>query len=490
MPPAGTLALSSFLNSASASSSRKRSHEEITRSQSRSATPDHVPSKRRRINYQPTNYHPTPEPSRDSTPPYPESTIRFEGDGFDYRRPTMPTQAHLATATPAPHDVTIDLTADSDSDDTSTASDSSLQPNLRQVSSQPAPRSHSRTLLVRTWMAVSQQQQIVQQEQEMVRRRRESAQRRRQQQLEQTRRQPAEGQQELEQRQQERHVRAPPFGQRPQNDPPEIIDLSDTDDSDSDFDMDDFEVSIDMETLRSGSVSPEPASPEVEFVEERRVPQAQRQEAAVQANVGANAPRTDRGALGYFPEILRRSTQFLFGDMQHIAPGYGEGLLDRLDGVPPRGHNGRHANDGGDAFIINLDYRQPAFALAPFDVFDRGSETPQVVPEPYKGPPAAKEGFIRTFGEEDVILCPMCGDELAVGNADVKKQVWVVKSCGHVYCGECAVNRSKSKVSKKGKGKEPEKKLESSRSVPFTVCNVDGCTSKVVSKTAMFPIYL
>ncbi|EXJ63323.1 uncharacterized protein A1O5_11644 [Cladophialophora psammophila CBS 110553] len=394
----------------------------------------------------------------------------------------MSARVPRATATPTPQDVTIDLTADTDSDDTSPASGSSLLPqpsrqtSIRpssqtstqpsgQMSGEPPPRV-SRQHLIRTWIAAAQRREAAQRQLEAVQRQQEQA----------------------------HHVRAPPFGRGLHDELPEVIDLSDTDDSD--FEMDEFEMSADTETLESESVGSPPASSEVEFVSERPVLQPQRQEAAVQANVGASAPpRMDRGTFGYFPEILRRGTQFMFGNVQNIAaPGYNEGFLDRLDGVPPRGQDARHGNDVEDAFIVNMDYRQPAFALGRFDVFDRSSETPQVVPEPYKAPPTAQEGFIRTFGEDDVILCPMCGDELAVGKGDVKKQVWVVKTCGHVYCGECAVNRSKTRATRKGKGKakeqEPEKKLESPRSVPFTVCNVDGCNTKVVSKTAMFPIYL
>lgn len=65
-------------------------------------------------------------------------------------------------------------------------------------------------------------------------------------------------------------------------------------------------------------------------------------------------------------------------------------------------------------------------------MYERSSETPQAIQEPYKAPPAAKEGFIRTFKEESVVLCPMCGDELAIGEGVIKQQVWVVKACGHV----------------------------------------------------------
>ncbi|KIY04005.1 uncharacterized protein Z520_00697 [Fonsecaea multimorphosa CBS 102226] len=372
----------------------------------------------------------------------------------------MSTQAPRATATPAPPDVTIDLTADSDSDDTSTDSESSLP---SQASSQP-PQRRSRHLVVGSWVARAHEQHLAQQQQEHARIRQEAARRQR----------------ETVQRQQEQHTRAPPFGQRPQT--PEVIDLADTDESE--LDRGDFEISVDADTHEPESTFSPSASPEVEFVEERRVAHAQRQDAAAQTNFGLNGPRR------FIPDLLRRGTHFMFENMHHIRPGHGERILNGFDVVPPRVNDGRLGNDGGDAFIINMDYRQPAFSLGPIDVFDRSSETPQVVPEPYKGPPAAKEGFIRTFGEEDIILCPMCGDELATGKGDIKQQVWVVKACGHVYCGECALNRSKSKTSKKTKGKEVEKKLESPRSVPFTVCVVDGCNSKVIPKPAMFPLYL
>lgn len=134
-----------------------------------------------------------------------------------------------------------------------------------------------------------------------------------------------------------------------------------------------------------------------------------------------------------FPEIIRRGTQFMFGNVQNVNDVF----LDRLDGIRARDVDRRQEgvpreDDAGANFIINLDYRQPAFALGGLEIYDRSSETPQVVDEPYKGPPAPKEGFIRTFAEDDVVLCPMCGDELATGKGDTKQQVWVVKQCGHV----------------------------------------------------------
>lgn len=175
----------------------------------------------------------------------------------------------------------------------------------------------------------------------------------------------------------------------------------------------------------------------------------------------------------------------MFGNVQNVNDVF----LDRLDGLRSRVNDGRQDGEpqntgAGGHFMINLDYTQPAFALGGLEMFDRSSETPQVVQEPYKAPPAPKEGFIRTFAEDDMVLCPMCGDELATGKGDTKQQVWVVKQCGHVYCGECATNRFASKLKKK------DKKAPPSKVTPFSECRVEGCETRLTHKAAMFPVYL
>ncbi len=59
-----------------------------------------------------------------------------------------------------------------------------------------------------------------------------------------------------------------------------------------------------------------------------------------------------------------------------------------------------------------------------------------IVPPPrlptYDAPPPARAGFTRDLNEDDVLICPNCDDELGVGEDDTKRQVWIVKSCGHV----------------------------------------------------------
>lgn len=78
----------------------------------------------------------------------------------------------------------------------------------------------------------------------------------------------------------------------------------------------------------------------------------------------------------------------------------------------------------------HLDYLAPAFDL---ERPTRRQPQPRL---PTYGPPApAQEGFTRTPSEDDVLVCPNCDDELALGDDEVKRQVWVVKACGHV----CAI---------------------------------------------------
>lgn len=65
--------------------------------------------------------------------------------------------------------------------------------------------------------------------------------------------------------------------------------------------------------------------------------------------------------------------------------------------------------------------------------FDMGLEGGNQPAQPkYQAPPAAKSGFTRSPGEDEIVVCPNCGDELAMGNSEEKQTVWVMKKCGHV----------------------------------------------------------
>jgi hypothetical protein len=57
---------------------------------------------------------------------------------------------------------------------------------------------------------------------------------------------------------------------------------------------------------------------------------------------------------------------------------------------------------------------------------------PPPPPPTYDAPSTPRKGFTRSPKEEDVLVCPNCEEELGIGGNDFKRQVWVIKSCGHV----------------------------------------------------------
>jgi hypothetical protein len=67
-----------------------------------------------------------------------------------------------------------------------------------------------------------------------------------------------------------------------------------------------------------------------------------------------------------------------------------------------------------------------------FDFLRNGDDHIQLPVPKFDPPPPAPEGFTRDPTEEDTIVCPNCEEELAVGESEEKRQVWVVKGCGHV----------------------------------------------------------
>ena len=95
--------------------------------------------------------------------------------------------------------------------------------------------------------------------------------------------------------------------------------------------------------------------------------------------------------------------------------------------LPPRARRG-HIHVG--FMPPNFDYGAAAFDLGFADPEDE-----QPAPPPtYEAPSKAPDGFTRSPQEDDVLVCPNCGDELRCGDSEVKKQVWIVKHCGHVRC--------------------------------------------------------
>lgn len=115
--------------------------------------------------------------------------------------------------------------------------------------------------------------------------------------------------------------------------------------------------------------------------------------------------------------------------------------------------------------------------------FDLGlNDTPVPLPPPSIIPPKpAPAGYARSPKPDETYICPNCDRELRTGDTELQRQIWVIRACGHVYCGECANHRSASKQKK-------EKKPANTK--PFNQCVEKGCGRKTVGKHSMIQIFL
>ena len=114
-----------------------------------------------------------------------------------------------------------------------------------------------------------------------------------------------------------------------------------------------------------------------------------------------------------------------------------------------------------------MDFTQVAFDLGdPREVIRPPTATT------YEAPEAPPEGFTRTVKEHDVVVCSNCDHELGAGDNPIQKQIWVVRKCGHAYCGACvtAQKNKKRQVSK---------------------CVANGCGNPIKGgKSCMFLLYI
>ena len=101
-----------------------------------------------------------------------------------------------------------------------------------------------------------------------------------------------------------------------------------------------------------------------------------------------------------------------------------------------RGHASRR-NYPSNFTIPNLNYISQAFALQP----DQEQEQP--AEDAITPLPPAPEGFTMSPEEGDVLTCPNCDEELCTGDKPQKKQVWVIKACGHVRTS-CSISSCSS----------------------------------------------
>jgi hypothetical protein len=165
------------------------------------------------------------------------------------------------------------------------------------------------------------------------------------------------------------------------------------------------------------------SSPEVQFLSSRRLPaphtlrSAAHFEMELEVTGSAPAHRRNVNLMRHPMDLMRRT-----GGNEDIDSRYLEEFTLRMARRAALGAG----NDVtvGDFVFPDLDFRAVAFQL------ELTRDLP--VSPIYQAPPAAPKGFTRSAKEADVLVCPNCGDELCAGEVELKKQVWIVKGCGHV----------------------------------------------------------
>jgi hypothetical protein len=252
--------------------------------------------------------------------------------------------------------------------------------------------------------------------------------------------------------------RPPRFGRNIMSGTPELIDLSTVSD----------EIEDSPEPAYSRRLPPpvpplpvdsSTGSSEVEFISSRPIPPNAE---TAHVNNGPQAPASSAfqpfaQSFSHLRDLLAAGTSFMnsTGRYGQVRAGTSRANQDRdrlleeeqvqwIARAVGNHHRGQtrphrfpdlitHAPPTEENFDIGLDYVQQAFPLGGIIEGVAGSSTPDRRPSPpYKAPPAAAEGFTRKVEEDDVVVCVNCGDELGAGDGEVKRQVWVTKTCGHV----------------------------------------------------------
>ena len=188
------------------------------------------------------------------------------------------------------------------------------------------------------------------------------------------------------------------------------------------------------------------ATPDVEFVSSRprqrqispgHDDQADNDEVQV-LNHMSSAPTS--GVNGTYPRIMANRTAVAAAAAAAAARRGISMYMQQLHNENARRTEGRaEGGEGGGTgrsssrrnypsnfTLPNLNYISQAFDLQPDQDQERSSDdaVAPLLPVP--------EGFTMSPEEGDVLTCPNCDEELCTGDKPQKKQVWVIKSCGHV----------------------------------------------------------
>ncbi|KAI8931847.1 hypothetical protein NX059_010753 [Plenodomus lindquistii] len=264
-----------------------------------------------------------------------------------------------------------------------------------------------------------------------------------------------------------------------------------------------MDIIIDLDSGQEEWREAAPGSPEIEFISARPLEPHQRRPPAVQhGNREVDDVQFVREQPLPEDEQRRRANQTLdqaldlLGTLNgrvHNLRGYVERVGVQIIGdmaerqgrtpIPPPRIGSRRDPRPGQVRVGHFVAPTLDFGMIGFDMVNMGgARAPEPPPPTYDAPTKAPDGFTRSPVEVDVLACPNCGDELCVGDDDTKKQVWVIKGCGHVYCGECTANRTVKKSSK-GKERPPNTK-------PFKICVVEDCDKSVVNRKSMIQVFL
>jgi hypothetical protein len=200
------------------------------------------------------------------------------------------------------------------------------------------------------------------------------------------------------------------------------------------------------EEWRMATPVPQPGSPEIEFISSRPIdPRSLRPPTFGGSNSDGDEVEFVRENALPEAEVRRRRNRELDNVMDLFGTLNGRfthlrAQVDRFNAqvnrtanrfhepiVPTRSASRGHAHVRVGAFVAPImDFGEVAFEIGP------RVRVPEPPPPTYDAPEKAPEGFTRSPDEEGALVCPNCGDELCVGGDEVKRQVWIVKACGHV----------------------------------------------------------
>lgn len=188
---------------------------------------------------------------------------------------------------------------------------------------------------------------------------------------------------------------------------------------------------IDLDDANGIAIDPRGHSPEITFIRSRprsrsqstqRHTSTQNLQGPALRNFRFPAGRNEHRAGTQVPPLLPTFThtlQHAFGVEGQLRPiRQGQDRLVALEDF----EGGLFELPGGLDFITTgFNIEDPS----------RAPLQPRRLPT-YERPSPSRAGFTRSTNEVDVLVCPNCESELGVGDDELKRQVWVIKSCGHV----------------------------------------------------------